>query len=68
MLPIRVPLAQKGSSRHPDARFFTPEELAASEHELTDTHVQRSGGSLTWLVAEATVALASCRPPSSAPR
>jgi ADP-ribose pyrophosphatase YjhB (NUDIX family) len=51
-----------------DAQFFTPEELAASAHALKSTHVERFGGSLEWLVAEASSALAECRPPSTPPR
>ena len=50
-----------------DAPFFTPAEFAASEYELKHTHVQRFGDSLEWLVAEATDALAECRPPSTPP-
>ncbi|WP_256298421.1 NUDIX domain-containing protein [Haloarchaeobius salinus] len=50
-----------------DARFFTPDELAAPAHELKFTHVQRFGDSLEWLVAEAKSALAACRPPSTPP-
>ncbi len=50
-----------------DARFFTPEELAASPHELKFTHVQRFGDSLAWVIEEAQSALADCRPPSTPP-
>lgn len=41
-----------------DARFFTPAEFEASEHDLKFTHVDRFGeDSLPWLLAEAQTAL-----------
>ncbi|WP_232688355.1 NUDIX domain-containing protein [Halobacterium zhouii] len=36
-----------------DARFFTPEEFAASDHSIKETHVDRFGeDSLPWLLEE----------------
>lgn len=41
-----------------DARFVTPEEFAASDHEIKYTHVDRFGtDSLEWLLREATAAI-----------
>ena len=46
-----------------DARFFTPEEFAASDHVLKHTHVDRFGeDSLPWLVEAAHEALADPNP------
>lgn len=50
-----------------DARFFTPDEFAASEYTLKATHVQRFGDSLSWLVEEARGALERGEPPSTPP-
>ena len=41
-----------------DARFFTPEEFAASDREMKHTHVDRFGtDSVRWLIDRATEAL-----------